>query len=131
MKLELRHLAPYLPYGLKMKWIEGDMIYKLTRLSTAGLACVDENGYRTPFDYEHIKPILRPLSDLSEKIEHEGKKFVPMNKLPRVGVYDVRDLECSYLDMQKLFEWHFNVFDLPQKLWVDINTIKEFNPKGE
>lgn len=25
---------------------------------------------------------------------------------------------------QKLFEWHFNVFDLQEELWVDINTVK-------
>jgi len=24
---------------------------------------------------------------------------------------------------QKLFEWHFNVFNLPQGLWIDINSI--------
>ena len=26
---------------------------------------------------------------------------------------------------QKLFEWHFNVFNLPQELWIDINTLEK------
>jgi len=25
---------------------------------------------------------------------------------------------------EKLFEWHFNVFDIPSHLFVDINTLK-------
>ena len=51
-KLELKHLAPYLPYGLRMR--DSDGIYKEDRILI----------------YENIKwllsngqPILRPLSE--------------------------------------------------------------------
>lgn len=76
MKLELKHLAPYLPYGL---------IIKVGNISVAELT--------TDFtDHDHIKvspvlsveayqPILRPLSDLTKEITHKGEVFVPMQKL--------------------------------------------------
>ena len=27
---------------------------------------------------------------------------------------------------EKLFEWHFNVFNLPEDLWIDINKLPEY-----
>lgn len=70
MKLELKHLAPYLPYGLKLVYLDGsirDLIYlDLQSLSRIGIYC---------------KPILRPLSDLTKEIEVNGEKFVPIIEL--------------------------------------------------
>ncbi len=88
------------------------------------------------------KPILRNLSDLTKEIEHNGEKFTPCNKLADIVTndWDIEDMECDvqiikdyftmhptdwpYWLIQKLFEWHFDVFGLIEKqLAVDINTI--------
>jgi len=84
-KLTLEHLAPYLLYGLKAKMeIFGD---NETIVEIVGLNFneVELLGIRKTvtewFDYENIKPLLRPLSDLTKEITHNGEKFVPMEKL--------------------------------------------------
>ena len=75
MKLELKHLAPYLPYGLKIAHRDA---YCHTRdyeyiLSPEKVEYV--------IDYSERFPILRPLSDLYKEIEVNGEKFVPIVKL--------------------------------------------------
>ena len=81
MKLELKHLAGYLPYGLNLKFVSN---YELDRLSLKDIVvlkqidegCVCVNGYKT--NNKSYIPILRPLSDLTKEIEHNGEKFVPL-----------------------------------------------------
>ena len=72
MKLELKHLAGYLPYGLKYKDIP------------KGFDGIRELDIKT-FDWclENGKPILRPLSDLTKEIEVNGEKFVPYINLAK------------------------------------------------
>ena len=56
IKLELKHLAPYLPYGLNFKGVSNTYeltIYNFKRAIPTG------------------KPILRPLSGLTEKNKRE------------------------------------------------------------
>jgi hypothetical protein len=67
-QLTLEHLAPYLPYGLKILNGWGD----IKKLNYSYLDD-ENNGF-----INHVKPILRPLSDLTEEIEHNGVKFVPI-----------------------------------------------------
>lgn len=91
MKLELKHLAPYLPYGLKALSIDGFSVSILGVDFTTN-RILNINGDRT-FTIAEIKPLLRPLSDLTKEIEIGGKKFVPMeyffefenphNKIPK------------------------------------------------
>ena len=66
MKLELKHLAPYLPYKLKLhnltvgktlKMIGCEFTHELRIRLTDGLYA---------YDVCKIKPILRPLSDLTK-----------------------------------------------------------------
>lgn len=116
MKLELKHLAPYLPY--KLKYVNYSSIYcygmekPLIGLITANnlMGFVD--------DRVSSKPILRPLSDLTKKIDHNGEKFVPVdNLLCNPGFnwrHEIIHL-CSYQNVSKLLEWHFDVFDLHSK----------------
>lgn len=135
MKLELKHLASYLPYGLDFKgkrkgWVSFDG-------SRMTLCPIDFDGR-----FEIIKPILRPLSDLTKEIEHKGEKFVPSEKLkeifPNVShwqyltsmahiwqqyINNLTETNIEYCVIQKLFEWHFDVFGLiEQGLAIDINT---------
>ena len=88
-----------------------------------------------------IKPILRPLSDLTKEIEgteftYEGvlNNFFGGFELNQVSnnksFYPNLDEWVSFLDMHdflsKLFEWHFDVFGLIDKgLAIDVNTLNQ------
>lgn len=108
-ELELKHLAGYLPYGLKgvltedkqtMFAYELDLdnnlfvpgvIWKLCGYAPGDLNIYLGDGifdgwlWRNETTYVNfhkgIKPILRPLSDLIKEIEVDGEKFVPLYKL--------------------------------------------------
>ena len=162
MKLELKHLAPYLPYGLGL-YIENDVTIEPTYedepdfilsgvVKMSGLLyeetsfmpqCViytradgEAHGYTQK---ENIKPILRPLSDLTKEIEHNGEKFVPIRKLLEANSFNLEKMETEYInsfaksmveiqmaydDAQLLLRWHFDIFGLIEKdLAVNINTL--------
>ena len=79
MKLELKHLAPYLPYGLKLIGdIDNNPIDKYD-ISTDGWLCYITNNGGGKGRISGYKPILRPLSDLTKEIEINGNKFVPFS----------------------------------------------------
>ena len=122
MKLELKHLAPYLPYGLNYQYT-GNGITKIMGSHNIDIV----NG-------EVFKPILRPLSDLTKEIEIDGEIFIPYDwikeNIDRHGCYiDYSDMfieptEYAYNVVSKLFEWHFDVFGLIEKgLAIDINDL--------
>ena len=69
--LTIKHLAPYLPYGLKMKYESKshESIKDLTCSSIEYMIATEHHG--------KFKPILRPLTDLTKEIEHNGEKFMP------------------------------------------------------
>ena len=123
-KLKLEELAPYLPYGLKIR----DIAYPSTFLMKTG------NIQISLIDNEYYKPILRLLSDF-EKIEeivdefseHDleqfkisfllfGKKGWCLNKFDFI----------NYSQMKLMFKYHIDIFGLiEQNLAIDIDTIKE------
>ena len=76
MKLEIKHLAPYLPYGLMIK----------VGLATTAEMTLNKND-RELVDISWVlnndayEPYLRHLSDLTKEIEHNGEKFVPIIEL--------------------------------------------------
>jgi len=145
MKLELKHLAGYLPYGLKYKDIPD------------GFDGIRELDIQT-FDWclENGKPILRPLLDLTKEIEVDGDKFVPIDVIGEDVEINICD--CDYISdwcerggnfldylnefieqkygnhhlnflpfgfIQKLLKWHFDIYGLiPAGLAIDINTLK-------
>lgn len=143
-QLELKHIAPYLPYGVKFI-SELDKPYdELGKQPIWTLNGVHElfseyslltKENKDSYDMAKCKLILRPLSQLIQEIEHNGKKFVPIVDLEkiRIGIdiyrpinldYPIEinietenysqtiDLYDGYLVMQKLFEWNFDVFGL-------------------
>lgn len=123
-KLELKHLAPYLPYGLniQIELDDGD-IYSERIIGLDEELAIIESG---DCMIGNFKPIFHPLSRLTEEIEHDGEKFVPIQHEELVGSDIVRDFSkglihydlIKYGVIQKLFEWHFNVFDLPEELYI-------------
>lgn len=201
MKLELKHLAPYLPYELKVKTKIGNLILCQLNNSTKWNAwfyfCRNSKNKNQLYNFNNLKnadgigrgfllkeitPILRPISDLTKEIEVNGEKFYPLELIGKIidneyvglaededGIIIGKDVsprcgcpydcDCmsytynlfykdfnfystvyqdgnpndmvdeivheSYLLMQKLIEWHFDVFELIEKgLAIDINTLK-------
>lgn len=123
MKLELKHLAGYLPYGLKMYWEDNQH-----RPQAAWELKPESVDFVL---YNQNKPILRPLSDLTKEIEVNGEKFVP-NKNLKFGENKLRTInhskllnETSFSAIQKLLEWHFDIYGLIKNdLAIDINTLQ-------
>lgn len=142
MKLELKHLAPYLPYELKyfIDFTDGDTACWVVEGLTVDEIFID--GYDCNYDSENCKPILRPLSDLTKEITIDGETFIPIKKLGtryssiksmlyentvQLDVYDTSSINLlHYLTtFEKLYEMHFDIHNLIEKgLAIDINTIK-------
>lgn len=181
LKLEVKHIAPYLPYGLKgvlirdirdtftdEEWcrdvenfnkgviwdyagyVDEDLELPLGEGEFSGFLIRKEYAY-TSADYD-VKPILRPLSDLLNEIEVDGEKIIPIewfeigdednnsNEYDFGNIRIIRSLKSlakngslndiiflPYGLIQKLIEWHFDIFGLIEKgLAIDINTLNEY-----
>ena len=161
-KLEIQHLAPYLPYGLKMGvfdyYEDGDDEWEIQELGSLSVEKKDETlneWWNADGDNHYMssefKPILRSLSDLTKEIEVNGERFTPSEwfeigdddnnseEYDNGNVKLCKEIEWASLDsgghdarmlpfgvVQKLFEWHFDVFGLIEKnLAIDINTIAQ------
>jgi hypothetical protein len=151
MKIELKELAGYLPYGLKV--ILGSIVRNITAVSIDS-PFVFVDAYEGSRDkqmagVENIKPILHPLSDLLKEIEHNREKFTPIEWF-EIGDDENASLEYDYGNIkltktlksiakhnchndinylpygvvQKFLEWHFDIFGWIEKgLAIDINTL--------
>tara|TARA_R110000772_G_scaffold224621_1_gene335255 strand:- start:83 stop:493 length:411 start_codon:yes stop_codon:yes gene_type:complete len=136
MKLQLKHLVPYLPYGLQcMAQGEGKQQFELQGISDIYYADLHEIGRTVceQYDFEDTFPILRPLSDLfiNQKIKDlrdlgsNDMLFWGLNgftgDLTNVDVYK-KDLSFSILEY--LYKNHFDVFGLIEKgLAINVNTL--------
>ena len=127
-KLELKHLAPYLPYGVKILINNGEAKSYVKTLEA--LSVFYSNALVNPKD----KPLLRPLSDLTKVIQHNGNEFIPYIEYNYISEFleELSTLDHTYMDhvqykvINVLFELHFDVFGLIEKgLAIDINTIKD------
>jgi hypothetical protein len=138
-QLKPEHIAPYLPYEIKVKGKNSNEIAEVQSLSpnVNGLKLTN-NRYHE--DIENFVLVLRPLSDLTKEIEYGDESFIPLEYLKeKVSVCDAeRDFLDFYEDnknpdkikfapytiMQKLFEWHIDVFELiDEGLAVDYNDV--------
>lgn len=133
MKLEIKHLAPYLPYGLK--WYHKRMDSEPTELLTMTTLQLESDGnVDVMFEEEWIsdivhkitiegfptwvKPILRPLSDL---MQPEHITNIGYRSLSRNGGESYTLSQYEYL-----FKNHFDVFGLiPAELAIDINELNK------
>lgn len=112
MELELKHLAPYLPYGLKIHkdnnnkdnnnyWImtmwEGSPITKDIYIHIS-----------TIFIRDNIfKPILRPLSDLIKSITIDEETFIPLIELNSIRGVETEAAKYQVWDDGPGFDmWH-------------------------
>lgn len=148
MKLELKHLTPYLPYGVGVGCnhyvvdkTDLGIISKYNFLTGVVQFSSKEKDYNTGLEY--IKPILRPLSDLTKEMGFGTHKSYPMQEFYIMygagsgskkqfeknyyeNIIYTSYLSLSYEAVSKLFEWHFDVFGLIEKgLAIDINTLQD------
>lgn len=134
MELEIKHIAPYLPYGLNVLHIQyisfGKSVERIDVLNGVSNDCCTFNiGCDWYFDTKEndctIKPILLPLESLrnySNEIKALGYRtdennfYNLMSDIPNgVGCYDI---------MQLCFEKHIDVFGLiPSGLAIDKTTL--------
>lgn len=167
MKIDIKYIAPYYPYGLKGIYTD---TFGNEKIGTLDMIYKTDYGFDFCMD-ENAKPILHPLSDLTKEIEVNGERFVPIVEIGKILGYDNLkkyevdgefeygwdenvcgdyqgysfgwyekgkcfavwydhkegnpiNTDCNLDAINKLFEWHFNVFNLPEDLWIDINTLK-------
>ena len=146
-------LAMSLPYGLYLGQHRGGLIesykyygLKFSSYSDEWITYIDdkEHGdYQSSYE-KGIYPILRPFSDLTKEIEHEGEKFVPLRRLLQNNYFDLTQMsEQDVLSYEKAYtmpeiitlcdlllylKWHFDIAGLIEKgEAIDVNTLDE-NP---
>lgn len=127
MKLETKYLAPYLPYKIIMQ------------CGTIGRRILthdywDDNKVclETVLKSDNIKPILRPLSDLTKEIDIDEPNVLfrdwiesefDINIILFTRQFDIDMLPYNVIEY--LLEWHFDIFGLIEKgLAIDKNTIE-------
>jgi len=133
MKLEMKHLAPYLPYGLKVVRPDGRTVLQVEGI-TNGMYIFTENGMpeNTYGDIYGSKPILRPMDDLSKNEFYDITESLCATENHNGWGSDMNiggqtthwQFKGNYEALAVLFENHFDVFDLiPAGLAIDINTL--------
>lgn len=125
VKLELKHLVPYLPYGLTCRF-NTDEVYTIIGLVNEDVWLKEMTFAADLFE---CKPILRPMSDLDKEIpEKEGYSYRDLGcfrkHINQFGWIDMYVDNMEYEDALTLLEHHFDVFGLiPAGLAIDINTL--------
>lgn len=69
-KLTIEHLAPYLPYGLTVKFRNGS-IERMDMVGDEIIHCFNikgTSGHNWPIGFDDVKPLLIPLSELTLSI---------------------------------------------------------------
>lgn len=123
MKLELKHLAGYLPYGLKI--YDGEYQRFIT-FSHSTYSTVDigiGRLFRPNYDFSMGLPVLYPLSDYSEILEIVEE----MNDYEIGMIEDNPDMvkRLSYEIIELMFKNHIDIHGLiGSGLAIDINTLK-------
>lgn len=152
MKIELKYIVGYLPYGLRVIDFQMHENGFRQKHSIKQLVLIPSNLEIGLKDIDGInqKPILRPLSDLTKEIEVNGEKFVPTHELYKLidefgigsptivisktfsGIsihwyYGKQQSSTNPVPLsfyEKLYEWHFDLHSLIEKgLAIDKNTL--------
>ena len=107
-KLTLEQLSVYSPYGLKLLSNKNEIAV------LAGmhdwLIFADTSDTEREYYYDEVKLILRPLSDLTKEIEHNGEKFVPIIELFKI----------EWPNHAKAYFWDWD-FEIVQN-WVKVSN---------
>lgn len=138
-EIQVEYIAPYLPYKLRMAFRDSETGNYIEKGTMTSINYFASKTYSTKiavdfFDSEYIwmyKPILRPMS-LLFTLNEDGKENEWLCRLydecinpypffensinnPSDLLYAMKLLEIAeipYTIVNKLFEWHFDVFNL-------------------
>jgi hypothetical protein len=127
-KLTIEHLAIAMANNQKVRYYDEERCKyfncRITELRDSEMTIVSEDGEYEVYFYEVVL-ICHPLSGLTKEIEHNGERFVPI-EITGIIDWEYGYEKLPYWLIQKLFEWHFDVFGLiGSNLAIDINTITE------
>lgn len=126
--LTIKHLAGYLPYGLQVIGKTHKEMWTLEGLNISETCELGGSSYRS--DINEILPILRPLSDLTKEIEHNGEKFVPLLELAKIAFpknrpFDDFHIKNNYVKLDKWshqgYSFHFDIKEISFDCRVDYN----------
>jgi len=130
-QLTLEHLAPYLPYGLRIYNIMDKSIvemsveseiYKYERKTELnGIASI-----MVVLNINTLKPILRPLSDLRTEDYSEMTASLGLYTGADIDFVIGAPLQLQYNDLMTLVKNDFDVFDLlSDGLAININDLNK------
>ena len=125
--LTIKHIAPYLPYGLKYGTIEKDWKTLEDYLKIRGELSTRGNvdNLNNHIDNPNTRLILRPLSDLTKEELYSNGFDCHVDYLTHENKGVEWTLKAPYTHVEYLFKNHFDVFGLiPQGLAIDINTLE-------
>ena len=144
MKLEIKDLVSYLPYGLNIKDVKHGSVFEALHFITTPHQ--DFSLFKGNLDQlindKYLKPVLFPLSSLTKEITVNGETFVPYDKIKEIypntpqftdyikgwmKYYGIMNSKCEYVCILKLFEWKIDVFQLIDKNLAEPVT-EDFNP---
>lgn len=95
MKLEFKHLVPYLLYELKGIETKKGTIKELLSIDLVSGCRVGDMDEDYNVGISQFKPILHPLSDLTKEITHNGETFIPVVELAKIA-------DCHYVFIPEL-----------------------------
>lgn len=133
--LKLKHVACYLPYGLKIQTQDKNGILIKTvdgiyeQYKDGSFMLYWQENYGTIQASGNIKLILRPLSDLKNNFESIDLYTDLCSTYNGVVINDIIDNKrdtsfISYYYIERLLQNHFDIFGLIEKnLAIDINTL--------
>lgn len=138
MKLEIKHLTPYLPFSLNGINIleEQHSLYTLIGITVEYCVFKSVKYSKVEGNIKHFKPYLRPLSDLGKQFPKtvSGIRYVDeinkssMYQLDKHGDFynlpESMNAVDTWENFEGLFKYHFDIFGLIEAgLAIDINTI--------
>ena len=136
-EITLEQWCAYLPYGLKV-------IHARKKGNIQSTSELTPSDFTWLINQEYVRPILRPLTDLTKEIEVDGEllKYIDILEQDEVNDYlqdcniwtqrlfEEQKLLCIELIphgiIEKLLSWHFDIHNLiEQGLAIDINTLNK------
>lgn len=132
MKLKIKHLAPYLPYGLNTRMsipFDEETITEIVGLTEEYAELIGIRKTITEhFEFSDIKPILIPLDEFkyySNGLKHLGYRTDENNILNLIS--QIKNGRCNYDIMQMCFKEKIDVFGLIEQ-GLAVSVTNELNP---
>ena len=139
MELEVKHLAPYAPFGIKVFLGKTEKDLTAISIDSKFVFVTQWGGSREKqmAGIENIKPIFRPLSEFGNSDDlRKVHEFIGLGKwceaydqyfdawFNDACSVDKLVLQCPYDVLQYFFSNHYDVFGLIKEgLAIDVNTL--------